>query len=224
MATHRSYGDTCGIARALDVVGERWSLLVVRELLLGPKRFTDLRAGLPSMSADVLADRLRELEATGVVSRGTLAPPAASRVYELTDRGRELEPVVLALGRWGSPIAMPADASALSADAFLVALKTLFDPSAAEGADAAYEIRIGLHVFAVRVVSGRLDVARGPVPRADAVVSGGTSALAAVLWHGRSLTDAERAGDVTVTGSRQAVKRLRALFPAPQPSSASGRS
>src|SRR5919205_66330 len=100
MGNRRSYGDRCGIARALDLVGERWALLVVRELLLGPKRFTDLRAGLPHVSPDVLAQRLRELEQAGVLRRGTLPPPAASRIYELTGRGRELEPVVLALGRW----------------------------------------------------------------------------------------------------------------------------
>ncbi|MBV9335437.1 MAG: helix-turn-helix transcriptional regulator, partial [Solirubrobacterales bacterium] len=98
----RTYGDACGIARALDVVGERWALLVVRELLLGPKRFTDLRAGLPHLSPDVLAQRLRELEQGGVVRRAKLPPPAGSRVYELTEWGRELEPVVLGLGLWGS--------------------------------------------------------------------------------------------------------------------------
>src|SRR5882762_3594468 len=97
-ATKRTYGDRCGVARALDLVGERWALLVVRELLLGPKRFTDLRAGLPHVSPDILAQRLRELEDTGIVRRGTLPPPAASRIYELTERGHELEPLVIALG------------------------------------------------------------------------------------------------------------------------------
>src|SRR5947207_11167291 len=100
--TKRTYGDRCGVARALDVVGERWALLVVRDLLLGPKRFTDLRAGLPHVSPDVLSQRLRELERSGVISRRTLPPPAGSRIYELTAWGRELEPAVLALGRWGS--------------------------------------------------------------------------------------------------------------------------
>src|SRR5919106_3243857 len=108
--TMRTYGDLCGIARALDVVGERWALLVVRELLLGPKRFTDLRAGLPHVGPDVLTQRLKELEAAGVVRRATLPPPAASKVYELTRRGAELEPVVLALGRWGSAAPGPEDA------------------------------------------------------------------------------------------------------------------
>src|SRR5882724_1440842 len=96
MTTKRTYGDRCGVARALDLVGERWALLVVRELLLGPKRFTD-----------ILAQRLRELEDTGIVRRGTLPPPAGSRIYELTERGHELEPVVIALGRFGSVAPFP---------------------------------------------------------------------------------------------------------------------
>src|ERR1700755_1009188 len=97
----RTYGDRCGVARALDAIGERWALLVIRELLLGPKRFTDLRAGLPHVGPDVLSQRLRAPEASGLVARRTLAAPAGSRVYELTERGRALEPVILELGRFG---------------------------------------------------------------------------------------------------------------------------
>jgi DNA-binding HxlR family transcriptional regulator len=130
MARTRTYGDRCGVARALDLVGERWALLVVRELLLGPKRFTDLRAGLPHVGPDILAQRLRELEDAGLVRRRTLAPPAASKVYELTERGGELEPVVLALGRWGSAAPVAAPDAGLGVDAFVIALKTLFDPHA----------------------------------------------------------------------------------------------
>src|SRR3954470_12767147 len=125
----RTYGDRCGIARALDVVGERWALLVVRELLLGPKRFTDLRAGLPNVGPDVLAQRLRDLEERGVVQRRTLPPPAASQVYELTGWGRELEPALLALGRWGSRAAVPSEDAPLGPDAAMLALKTMFDPT-----------------------------------------------------------------------------------------------
>src|ERR1700759_3416728 len=101
MPTIRTYGDACGIARALDVVGERWALLVIRELLLGPQRFTDLRRAPPGASSNMLTDRLRELESTLVVGRRHLPPPAASTVYELTPSGRELEPIILALGGWG---------------------------------------------------------------------------------------------------------------------------
>src|SRR5947209_18591269 len=121
----RSYRDPCGIARGLDVVGERWALLVVRELLLGPKRFTDLRAGLPHLSPDVLSQRLRELEQSGVVRRAKLPPPAGSRVYELTEWGRELEPVVLGLGRWASALApFPPGHGELGVDSLVLALKT----------------------------------------------------------------------------------------------------
>src|SRR4051795_10515093 len=100
MAGKRTYGDRCGVARALDAVGDRWALLVVRELLLGPKRFTDLREGLPNLGPDILAQRLRDLEENGVVRRGQRPPPAPSRVYELPERGLGLEPILLGLGRW----------------------------------------------------------------------------------------------------------------------------
>src|SRR6478752_3359491 len=107
MATKRSYGEACRFAHALDLVGERWALLVVRELLLGPKRFTDLRAGLPQVGPDVLSQRLRELEGAGLVARRTLDPPAPAKVYELTPRGAQLEPVILELGRFGSAAPFP---------------------------------------------------------------------------------------------------------------------
>src|SRR5829696_8906736 len=131
MATKRTYGDRCGVARALDVVGERWALLVVRDLLLGPKRFTDLRSGLPHVSPDVLSQRLRELEEAGIVRRAKLPPPTSARVYELTERGRELQPIVIELGRWGSQEPF-ADAEAeLGPDSAVIALLTLFDPASA---------------------------------------------------------------------------------------------
>ena len=121
MTGKRTYGDSCGIARALDLVGERWALLVVRELLLGPKRFTDLRAGLPNLGPDVLTQRLRELTDSGLVERRKLDPPAGSWVYELTDRGRELEPVVIALGRWGSVAPMPPGEMRIGVDSTILA-------------------------------------------------------------------------------------------------------
>src|ERR1051325_11264923 len=107
MAGKRSYGDACGIARALDVVGERWALMVVREMLLGPKRFTDLRAGLPHVSPDVLAQRLRDLEQAGVAHHPSPPPPYAPQAYERTSSGRALEPVLVELGRWGGAYAPP---------------------------------------------------------------------------------------------------------------------
>jgi DNA-binding HxlR family transcriptional regulator len=195
----RTYGDRCGIARALDVVGERWALLVVRELVLGPKRFTDLRAGLPHVGPDVLSQRLRELEGAGLVRRTTLPPPAASKVYELTPRGAELEPVVLALGRWGAGAPVPAHAR-FGPDAFVLALKALHAPDRAGGV---YELRLGDQTFTVTPDGAR----RGAAVAPDVVLEGDPGALAGWLWHGAALDGA------TVTGEPAAVERFRRLFP-----------
>src|SRR4051812_17149801 len=137
----RTYGDPCGVARALDAVGERWALLVVRELLLGPKRFTDLHRGLGAVSQNVLSQRLRELESAGVVRRRRLGPPAGSWVYELTEQGAALEPILVALGRWGRSRPMAAGGE-LSVDALALALKTTFDPAAAGD----LEVSVHLHL------------------------------------------------------------------------------
>jgi DNA-binding HxlR family transcriptional regulator len=202
----RTYGDRCGIARALDVVGERWALLVVRELLLGGKRFTDLRAGLPNIGPDVLSQRLRELEGSGVVARRKLPPPAAAQVYELTDRGRELEPVVLGLGRWGSRAPVPSADAPLGADAAMIALKTMFDPAAADGLTARYEVRLGEERYDARVADRRLEIRRGTPEDADAVIDTDPATLATVLWHDRPATE------LRVEGSRDAVTRFLTLF------------
>jgi DNA-binding HxlR family transcriptional regulator len=199
----RTYGDRCGIARALDIVGERWALLVVRELLLGPKRFTDLRAGLPQIGPDVLSQRLRELEASGVVYRDKLPPPAAAQVYGLTERGRALEPVVLELGRWGSQAPGPADAP-LGADAAMLALKTMFRPD--PGLRATYEVRLGENRYAVRVDGDRLDITRGSADGADATIATEPATLAIVLWRGGAESD------LRVEGSRSSVSRFLDLF------------
>ena len=216
MATSkRTYGDRCGVARALDMVGERWALLVVRELLLGPKRFTDLRAGLPHVGPDVLAQRLRDLEQSGIVRRGTLPPPAGSRIYELTERGRELEPVVLALGRFGSVAPFPPGEAEIGVDAVVIALKSLFAADAADGRAAAYELRLGEQRFRVDVADGRLEIARGGAAAPDATIATDPGTLAAILWHGRKLDDARRAGELVFEGDRAAVIRFLGLFPLP---------
>ena len=215
MVTRRTYGDRCGVARALDVVGERWAVLVVRELLLGPKRFTDLRTGLPHVSPDVLAQRLRELEESGIVRRGKLPPPAGSRIYELTDRGRQLEPVILELGRFGSVAPFPPGEAEFGADALAIALKSLFAPSATDGLPATYELRLREDRFRAQVAGGRFDISRDTAPDADAAIETDPGTLATVLWHGRTLRDAQRAGDLTIDGSHAAVERFLAMFPLP---------
>jgi len=215
MSSRRTYGDRCGIARALDLVGERWTLLVVRELLLGPKRFTDLRAGLPHLGPDVLSQRLRELEQAGIVRRRQLPPPAASRVYELTDWGRELEPVVLGLGRWGSRSSVPGADAVFGPDSAALALKTLFAPSVAGGLDATFELRLGEQRFRARVDDGRFEIARGEPASPDAIIEADPSTLAGVLWHGRSVRQPLRTGELTFEGDRSLAETFLGLFPLP---------
>jgi len=213
----RTYCDGCAAAHALDLVGERWALLVVRELLLGPKRFTDLRAGLPGVSPNVLAQRLRELEAAGVVRRRKLPPPAASRVYELTDWGMELEPVIIRLGRWGarSP-SRPRDAG-LGVDSLILSFRTMFDPRAAEGLNASYELRFGEDRFRAEVAEGRFEVTRGAANRPGAIIEADPATLAALVYEGRELAEALDSGEIKIEGDRSAVERFLSLFPLPEP-------
>jgi DNA-binding HxlR family transcriptional regulator len=222
MATMRTYCDGCAAAHALDLVGERWALLVVRELLLGPKRFTDLRDGLPNVSPNVLAQRLRELERAGVVRRRKLAPPAASRVYELTDWGLELEPVITQLGRWGarSP-SRPRDAT-LGVDSLILSFRTMFDPRAADGLSASYELHLDEDVFRVAVSDGRFEIARGEAERPDATIEADSATLATLVYEGRPLAEALRSGDARIEGDESAVERFLTLFPLPEPAATAG--
>jgi DNA-binding HxlR family transcriptional regulator len=217
MATTRTYDDGCAAAHALDLVGERWALLVVRELLLGPKRFTDLRSGLPHASPNVLAQRLRDLEAAGVVRRGKLPPPAASKIYELTEWGRDLEPVIIALGRWGvrSPT-KPPDAD-LGVDSLILSFRTMFDPDRAEGLDASYEFRLGEDRFRAEISEGSLEIERGSAGAPDATVEADAGTLAALIYDDRELDDTLSSGDLRFEGDREAVERFLALFPLPEP-------
>jgi DNA-binding HxlR family transcriptional regulator/putative sterol carrier protein len=217
MATMRTYDDGCAAAHALDLIGERWALLVVRELLLGPKRFTDLRAGLPGASPNVLAQRLRELERAGVVRRRRLPPPAASRVYELTDWGMELEPVIISLGCWGarSPL-RPRDA-ALSVDSLILSFRTMFDERAADGLNASYELRLGEDRFYAVVADGQFEVERGSAEEPDATIEADPATLAALVYEGRQLDEALRSGDIEIEGDESAVERFLTLFPLPEP-------
>jgi DNA-binding HxlR family transcriptional regulator len=216
VARKRSHLDGCAAAHALDLIGERWALLVVRELLLGPKRFTDLRTGIPDISPNVLGQRLRELEANGVLRRRKLAPPAASRVYELTDWGYELEPVVVGLGRWGSRSPTHPLGGELSVASLVLALKADFDPVAAGDLSATYELRLGEESFRAEVVDGRLEVARGIPTRPDATIETDARTLQALIFEGRRLSEATRSGALSIEGDRSAVKRFLGLFPVPQ--------
>jgi DNA-binding HxlR family transcriptional regulator/putative sterol carrier protein len=221
MSRKRSYGDACGIARALDVVGERWALMVVRELLLGPKRFTDIRSGLPHVSPDVLAQRLRDLEQAGVVHHRRLPPPYGSQVYELTASGRALEPALVALGRWGGVHAPPpSDDMCMSLDAVIVSLRTLFDPERAGDFAARVELRLDGERFRVEIADGAVEAGRGELPGADVVIEGDPVTLLEVLHGHRRLADALAAGTLRLEGDKRAAKRFAQLFPLPVPAAA----
>ncbi len=215
MATNRSYNDACGTGHALDLVGERWALLVVRELLLGPKRYGQLRTDLPGISTNVLAQRLAELEASNIVRKQRLPAPAAAEAYGLTDWGLELEPAVRALGRWA--VRSPAhDRTAhLSPTSFVLSLRTNFDAGLAQDVHARYELHLGDEVFRVLIAEGTLSAERGHQSQPDAVITARPSALAGVVYGGRPLPDAIAAGDVQVEGDPTSVARLTAVLSLP---------
>ncbi|GAA0419104.1 HxlR family transcriptional regulator [Acrocarpospora corrugata] len=211
MPTSRSYGDACGIARALDVVGERWALLVVRELLLGPQRFTELRQALAGASSNLLADRLRELEARDVLRRRKLPPPASSWVYELTEHGRELEPIVLALGAWGVRVPLPPPPTTLSATSVMLFLRAAAHPDPAAPATTC-RIELDDRVWTVHTAAGQLQVEPGEPTSADARLRTDPKTLNALLNDPTTLDTAISDGSAVATGDLSA---LRSLLHAP---------
>ena len=200
----------------MDLVGERWGLLVVRELLLGPKRFTDLRAGLPKASPNVLSERLRELERGAIVRRRKLPPPAGSSVYELTDWGRELGPIVLALGGWAvrSP-SFPEDAP-VGVDSAILGMTSLFDPDAAKGFDATLELGLDDDRFRVRVAKGKIEIDRELTENPDAVIETSVETLHEIIWQRLELAKAVRDGAIRIEGDRRAASLFVGLFPLPE--------
>jgi DNA-binding HxlR family transcriptional regulator len=223
MSTKRSYGEACRFAYALDIVGERWALLVVRELLLGPKRFTDLRAGLPHASSNILSERLRDLEHGGVIQRRKLPPPAASTVYELTEWGRELEPIVTKLGAWGARSPIPPDSQEIGPDSVILALRSLFDREAAGELTATYGLLIGESRFRVEITNGEVDLGRGAAKDPAATIAVPDAPTLAAIFAGQlPLDEALSTGAAAIEGSKQAAKRFLRLFPMPEPCECAG--
>jgi DNA-binding HxlR family transcriptional regulator len=216
MPTSRSYGDACGIARALDVVGERWALLVVRELLLGPQRFSDLRRALPGASSNVVADRLRELDGRGVVRRRKLAPPASSWVYELTEWGRELEPIVLALGSWGVRVPLPPAPTTLSATSVLLFLRACAHPDP-KAPPTIYRLELDDRIWTVRTAAGQVRVEPGEPGRADVCLRADPETLNALLDDPAALDSAVSDGSVVAAGDLSALRRLLQAVTIPSP-------
>ena len=210
----RRYDDACGTAHALDLVGERWALLVMRELLLGPKRFSDLKADLPGISANVLTQRLEGLEASGVLLRRRLPPPAPAWVYELTPWGYECEPIMAALGRWAARSPGHDPTLPISPVSILISFRTMFDPSRAAGLDAVVGFRFGVETFLARIADGEIAVGRGDLGEAEAVFEGSAPVLAAAVYGGQ-LDKLEADRSLAVVGDRTLAQRFCTLFPLP---------
>lgn len=204
----RSYGDACATARALDVVGERWALLIVRELLFGPKRFGDLQSGLATVRPNVLSQRLRDLEASGVIERRRLGRPASVWVYQLTEWGRRLEGVLLMLGEWGRAVPIDAEDAKISVDALMLALKTHFDASKDPTLAATILVGIEDDHFTVAVGDGKLTIARAEPSSFDAALYTDLPTFKALIIDGEPRQRAEADGRLSVTGDSQAVDRL----------------
>ena len=208
----RTYDQYCPVARALELVGERWTLLVARELLLGPRRFTDLMAGLPGVSANVLAGRLKDLEEEGMVARRTLPPPAASAVYELTSDAAGLVSVLAAMAEWGMTMLGEPRAHDDVRGEWIVLGLSVTAPAPDVGDGTTYELHIDGEVLHVQVSDGNLQPHHGPADDPDAVLTMDGMALAD-LWAGRlDVDDALAAGRVTVDGDEDAARRLLTSF------------
>jgi DNA-binding HxlR family transcriptional regulator len=209
----RKYDDGCAIAQALDVIGERWALLVVRDLVLGPKRFTDLLAGLHGVSSDVLTQRLRDLGEAGVVRRRRLGPPASSWVYELTEWGAELEEIILGLAHWVHKSPKMRYDLPLGADSLMLSLKTRFHPPAADGVDATVGLHLGDAHFRVHIADGQLVIDRGDADGTDLILETDQTTLLSLLSPDGSVDDALAGGQLRLSGDKAVAEKFRGLFP-----------
>jgi DNA-binding HxlR family transcriptional regulator len=214
-ASRRRYDDACGTAHALDLIGERWALLVLRELMLGPKRFSDIRADLPGISANTLTQRLEGLEANGLVVRKRLPPPAAAQVYELTEWGYEAEPIVQVMGRWATRSPGHDPTMPLSATSLMLSFRTMGDPARMQGLKARIGFRTGAETFLVEIADGRMTAERGPAEGADLIFTGPAPAIAGFVYGGVPLEALEAEGALRVAGDRDLAARFATLFPLP---------
>ena len=211
----RSYNQNCSLAYSLDVIGERWTLLLIRELLTGPQRFTDLLRNLPGIGTNLLAARLKDLEEVGVVERRTLPPPAASAVYDLTDLGRELQPALVELLRWGNKLPRAPKRTEYSRPGWaILAMHAAFQPEAAKGVKDTYEFRIGDEVFYARIDDGAIETGQGHAGNPDLVIAADLQTfldLASTL----PIAQAIASDKIRVEGDLAAVERLAQVFDLP---------
>lgn len=225
--TARTYGQYCAIAIALDVVGDRWALLVIRELMSGPKRYTDLAAGLPGISTDLLATRLRDLEEQGLVERQVLPPPAASKVYTLTDDGVALEPVLVALARWGARRLPDETTGEYRLSWLRFTLQSMFRPDNVPQAAMTVDFHVDSGRLRTRIDNGTLSFDDQPTGPADVVISGDPAALAQLSAGAKTRLAVLAEGRVTIDGDPHLISTLERAYglePADLPAATARRS
>jgi DNA-binding HxlR family transcriptional regulator len=227
----RTYSDACGITRALDVIGERWALPVVRELVFGPRRYSDLASALPGVSTNILGSRLKELVDAGVIDKRRLGPPAAATVYELTPWGAGLEPILISLGRWAARTPVDLCEQSFSASSFALSLRTTFDAQAARDAELHLKFLMGEDAFEARIDRGVFNIARLEEPSGRSVHSGEPAdssptrvhadpkTLAAIVYAGLGPAEASRDALVRIDGSPASVTDFAQCFTVPTPPS-----
>ncbi len=204
----RSYGQNCGVAKALDLLGERWTLLIVRELLPGPSRYTDLRTGLPGIPTNLLAERLQKLEEAGVVLREQAPPPIATTLYSLTDRGRELQSVIYDLGRWGAPLMRDPDPEAVFQSHWLwLPVKLFLRDRTPGGPPLSIQAEIDGEPMLIEARDGEVQSRPGRVDHPDATLSGPLHVLLALFSGELSLAQARRQG-LLYQGDASILERL----------------
>ena len=206
----RRYDDACGLAHALELLGERWAMLVLRELAYGPRRFSELRADLPGISANVLTQRLTELEQRGLVRKTRIPPPASVQVYEATEWGLEVIPVIASLGKWAARSPLHDPTLPMGHVSLLMSLQTLLSPQRSEGLTARIGFRLGDASYVATVHDGRLEVDRIDAADSDAIFIGTSSAVAAVIHGGAPFETIRIEGDIDLA------RRFVTLFPLPE--------
>jgi DNA-binding HxlR family transcriptional regulator len=205
----KRYHDACGLAHALELIGERWALLVLRELMMGQRRFSELKADLPGISANVLTQRLGELERRGLVRKTKLPPPASVQVYEATDWGIEARPVMGQFGKWAARSPLHDPTLPISHVSVMLSLETMIDPERAKGMEATIGFRMGDVDYVGKLANGRLEIERGDTAGADVIFSAQPAALVGVVYGGAPLESIGVVGVVSLAG------RFVRLFPLP---------
>ncbi|QQV76474.1 helix-turn-helix transcriptional regulator [Sphingomonas aliaeris] len=211
----RWYDDACGTALAMELVGERWSLLIVRELMFGPRRFNELRGGLPGVSANVLTQRLDGMERAGIVERMRLPPPASVQVYALTPWGYESETAIKELGRWAVRSPKHDPSLPLSAASLMMSFRTMYAADRVTDRDARIGFRLGADPFVARLAADEIAIRREDAVGTALTLSGEPTTIASIVYGGRPVEDAEGAGELSVLGDRALLSRFLTLFPLP---------